>query len=321
MKNTQNRACPIPGWAFILALLIGEIALWVWLTRMGVARGWWSDLTGGLLVVFLPFALRFAIVFWSYYLSRAKGVALTEAQTLRGFAWWKYFLVEYAHFCKQAFLHLPFPMFFRTASDRGSGSASGPVIVLQHGYAHNGAVWYANARSLEKQGYRVFTIDQPLYAPIDLMADRLAVRIHEVTQMTGVAKVTLVAHSMGGLISRAYLRKYGGAKVAQLITLGTPHHGTFHAYFAGGTNGKQMRPGNEWLASLNRVRVDVPFTSIYSVHDTIISPQDSSHMAEADNVILAGIGHVTMPSGRAIREPLLNTIAAKPSPNGRRESQ
>ncbi len=252
----------------------------------------------------LPFLLRALIVFASYRVSHLKGVKLTEAQILRGKAWWKFFLVEYAHFCRQAFLQLPFPVFFRTRSDRGSGSASGPVIVLQHGYAHNGAVWFSTALALEARGYRVFTIDQPLYAPIDVMADRLAARIHDVVALTGVSQVTLVAHSMGGLVSRAYLREYGGAKVRKLITLGSPHHGTLHAYLAGGTNGKQMRPRNAWLRSLNQTSVSVPFVSVYSVHDTVITPQDSSRVSGAVNVELQGVGHVSMPSGKQTREHL-----------------
>jgi triacylglycerol lipase len=311
VKQTAHRACPVPGWAFVLTLLIGELALWAWLTRAGVARGWWSDLAGGLLFLALPFLLRLIVVFASYRISRAKGMKLTEAQTLRGVAWWKFFFVEYAHFCRQAFLQLPFPVFFRTRSDRGSGAASGPVIVLQHGYVHNGGVWFSTARALENGGYRVFTIDQPPYAPIDVMADRLAARIHDVLAKTGVSSVTLIAHSMGGLVARAYLRKYGGAKVQKLITLGSPHHGTFHANLAGGTNGKQMRIGNEWLRALNQTAVSVPHATIYSIHDTVVAPQDSSFMIDANNVEIEGVGHVAMPSGRVMREHILAALSEK----------
>jgi triacylglycerol lipase len=308
VKNSPGRACPVPGWVFIVALLLGEFSLWAWLTRAGVARGWWSDLAGGLMFLALPFLLRGLVVFTSYRFSRANGVKLAESQMLRGAAWWKFFLVEYAHFCRQAFLQLPFPVFFRTRSDRGSGAASGPVIVLQHGYAHNGAVWFSTARALEKRGYRVFTIDQPLYAPIDVMADRLAARIHDVLARTGESQITLIAHSMGGLVSRAYLRKYGEAKVQKLITLGSPHRGTLHAWAAGGTNGKQMRPGSQWLRTLNQTTVSIPFISLYSVHDTVITPQDSSRVAGAINIELQGMGHVAMPSGKRMREQLFAAL-------------
>ncbi len=38
--------------------------------------------------------------------------------------------------------------------------------------------------------------------------------------------VVILAHSMGGLIARAYMSQTGGSKVLKLITLGTPHHGS-----------------------------------------------------------------------------------------------
>ncbi|HYN89074.1 MAG TPA: alpha/beta fold hydrolase, partial [Ardenticatenaceae bacterium] len=49
---------------------------------------------------------------------------------------------------------------------------------------------------------------------------------------SGRDKVILVAHSMGGLVARAYVqsRDYRG-DVAQVITLGTPHRGTPVGYF------------------------------------------------------------------------------------------
>jgi triacylglycerol lipase len=308
MKFTHAHGCPIPTWGFVLAMLLLELALWVALVRYGVASGWWSDVIGGVMVIALPFFLRFLVVYASYRASVRNGVQLKNDQQLHGLKWWKFFLVEYAHFCKQAFLQLPFPALFRSRSDRGNHAAHGKVILLQHGYSHTGAVWSSTTRALEAKGYRVYTIDQPQYAPIDAMADRLAQRIRDVLRYTNEPQLTLIAHSMGGLIARAYLRKYGSAHVEQLITLGSPHHGTHHASIAFGTNGRQMRPGNAWLAALNRTPAMIPLTSIYSVHDTVISPQDSSSLPGANNVELAGIGHVSMPSGRATRSALLAAL-------------
>ncbi len=312
MKSNASRGCPVPSWAFFLAFLCAELTVWVLLGRHGVARGWWSDLVGGLLAIGLPFVLRFLVCFCAYRVSRWKGMALDQESLIRRGQWWKFFLLEYAHFCKQSLLQLPFPLFFRTSSDRGNHAATGRVLVLQHGYSHNGAVWSSTARALERRGYRVYTLDQPLWAPIDTMADRLAARIQEVCAATRAAHVTLVAHSMGGLIARAYLRKHGAARVDHLITLGTPHHGTFHARLAHGTNGGQMRLGNPWLQALNGFAYATRTTSIYSVHDTVIAPQDSSIIEGAHNVRLIGVGHVSMPSGRVTRAALIQAIEAGP---------
>jgi triacylglycerol lipase len=306
---TETKVFPAArGWLVFVVFLALELALWVGLARGGVARGWWSDLFGGLLVIFLPLALRFIILLGVYGLSRKRGVKLTIDQRVRGRAWWKFFLTEYFHFCKQSFWYLPFPFLFRTACDRGDIATSGEAVLLQHGYLHNGAVWQPLARALSKRGYRVFTIDQPLHASIDDMADRLASRIESICAKTGERQIILIAHSMGGLISRAYLRRYGDARIRRLITLGSPHRGTYHAYLAFRANGKQMRPNNDWLNELGRAPAFPSFTSIYSLYDTLITPQDSSRVEGAENVELTGVGHVSMFASDAVQTAVLNVL-------------
>jgi pimeloyl-ACP methyl ester carboxylesterase len=50
--------------------------------------------------------------------------------------------------------------------------------------------------------------------------------VSSVLRATGAKKVDLVAHSMGGLISRSYLQFYEGHRnVRRLLTVSTPHHG------------------------------------------------------------------------------------------------
>jgi triacylglycerol esterase/lipase EstA (alpha/beta hydrolase family) len=297
----------LPMWLLALLLLCAEFLVYgVWLVWPAAQRG---DVWGTVAwMVGLPLTARLIVTLASYALSRWKGVALAPSQRLGAIAWLKFFAIEYWHLCIQNLLLIPFRVMFHTGSERGTGPATGRVVLLQHGYVNNGAVWFFTARALETRGFRVFTIDQPAFAPIDVMGDRLAARIAEVLAATGASQLTLVAHSMGGLVCRGYLRRHGDAKVDRLVTMGSPHHGTFHAYLASGPNGAQMRPGNAWLATLNKTRITVPFTSIYSVHDTIISPQDSSVMIEADNVALMAVGHVSMPSGAVARAALLAVL-------------
>lgn len=293
-----------------LALLTVELALEAVIATalIGHRGGAWRWLVCVVVTLALLLTVRWVVVLASYLVSRWKGVALQASQRLAPAAWLKFFVIEYSNFCLQNLLLIPFRGMFRTRAERHATDGAGAVILLQHGYAHNGAVWFPTALALEARGYRVFTIDQPLFAPIDQMADHLAVRIEQIIEATGVSQLTLLAHSMGGLICRAYLRQYGSGRVNRLVTLGSPHHGTYHALLAGGRNGAQMRPGNDWLAELAKTPVSVPFTSIYSVHDTVITPQDSSRMPEALNVELAGIGHVSMPGGVAMRRHVIAAL-------------
>jgi triacylglycerol esterase/lipase EstA (alpha/beta hydrolase family) len=110
---------------------------------------------------------------------------------------------------------------------------------------------------------------------------------------------------MGGLVARAYLRDHGAARIARVITLGTPHRGTGLARFGAGDNSRQMQwtgsaiegRCSAWLAELER-REDPAlralFVSIYSHHDNIVSPQLSSSLPGAVNIEFNGIGHVAL---------------------------
>ena len=305
--DQNGRVFPVPLWAAALTLLAVELALWSWLAnRFYFRQG--RVACGVILIIALPLVARALVALASYFVSRWKGSPVPAAMQLGPLSWLRFFAIEWFHLCIQNMILIPFRGLFYTASERGRSGAQGPVLLLQAGYVNNGAVWFFTARALERKGFRTFTIDQPAFASIDTMGSLLATRVDQVLTLTGEKNLTLVAHSMGGLVCRAYLRQFGGSKVTQLVTLGSPHHGTFHAYVAGGPNGLQMRPGNPWLVALGETKVAVPFTSIFSVHDTVISPQESSRMSEAVNVQISGVGHVSMPSGKTARRTLLTVL-------------
>jgi len=169
-----------------------------------------------------------------------------------------------------------------------------PVLLL-HGVLCNAGVWVKMARYLARCGvggiYRL-SYGPPL-ASIDGFADQLADKIDAIGRSTGAKTVMVVAHSMGGLVVRAYIRKYGTAKLARVLTIGAPHHGSMHAWLFFGTSLAQLRPGNEWLAMLNRERLDpaLRFVSLWSWHDSMVAPQTSSELPGAVDVTTIGIGH------------------------------
>jgi pimeloyl-ACP methyl ester carboxylesterase len=63
-------------------------------------------------------------------------------------------------------------------------------------------------------------------------ARRLAGVVEQAKRETGAEKVILVAHSMGGLVSRAYCKSGGEANVLALVLLASPTHGASQAYRA-----------------------------------------------------------------------------------------
>lgn len=173
-----------------------------------------------------------------------------------------------------------------------------PVLLL-HGVGCNAGVWCGLRRHLAEVGIGpVYALSYgPPLASIEHFADQLADRIAGITAATGAAQVALVCHSMGGLVARAYLRKYGGGCVRRLITIGTPHHGSMHAWMMAGMSLSQMRPKNAWLADLNGNREGadgVPVASIWSWHDSMVTPQTSSRIDWGDNIVLTGVAHNAM---------------------------
>lgn len=55
-------------------------------------------------------------------------------------------------------------------------------------------------------------------------------KIEEIKELTGANKVDIIAHSMGGLVSKLYIKKYGGNSIDKFIDIGTPHLGAPKAF-------------------------------------------------------------------------------------------
>ncbi len=195
-----------------------------------------------------------------------------------------------------------------------SAQATLPVVLLPGIYC-NSAVWWWLVRRLQAQGLRNLfpvTLEPPL-ASIDALARQLSGEVERVCRQTQVRQVVLVGHSMGGLVARAYLRDFGVARVARVITLASPHHGSELARHAIGENGRQLRPGNDWLVELNaaeREAPSVPIVSLFSWHDNYVAPQDSAILAHADNVPFAGVGHLALLFWEPVAQRLCAEIAA-----------
>jgi len=185
-----------------------------------------------------------------------------------------------------------------------------PVLLL-HGYGCNGGYWAQLAALLERERISFTTVDlEPVTASIDDYAQQVEQAVQRLRTACGSERVVIVAHSMGGLVARAWLRRFGARHVARVITLGTPHHGTDLASFGVGHNARQMRRDAAWLAELeagDRAHRAL-FTSIYSHHDNIIAPQDSCHLPGARNLAFTGIGHVALGRHPAILQRVLAEI-------------
>jgi triacylglycerol esterase/lipase EstA (alpha/beta hydrolase family) len=188
-----------------------------------------------------------------------------------------------------------------------------PVLLL-HGYGCNSGYWAHLIPLLDAARISHASVDlEPVAGDIDGYVPLVERKVEELRAATGATKVAIVAHSMGGLVARAWMRAHGTHTLARLITLGTPHHGTALARFGLGQNAFQMRPGSAWLrqlASSEDGAARALVTSLYTHHDNIVSPQESSRLDGARNLEFGGVGHVALGSNPRVLAAVMQELAA-----------
>lgn len=86
--------------------------------------------------------------------------------------------------------------------------------------------WGRISDELIQNGATVFYGNQQSAASVEKCGAELAERIKQIVAETGCQKVNIIAHSKGGLDSRAAIARYGVEDmVASLTTINTPHRG------------------------------------------------------------------------------------------------
>jgi triacylglycerol esterase/lipase EstA (alpha/beta hydrolase family) len=196
-----------------------------------------------------------------------------------------------------------------------------PPVLLLHGYGCNSGYWTHLVPLLDAARISHATLDlEPITGDIDDYVPLVQRAADKLCAATGATRLAIVAHSMGGLAARAWLRRHGTERLARVITLGTPHHGTCLASFGVGRNAAQMRrtgavDGLEsaWLRELGAgesAATRALLTSIYTHHDNIIAPQTSSFLEGARNIALGGVGHVALGRNRRVLARVMDELAA-----------
>lgn len=171
-------------------------------------------------------------------------------------------------------------------------------VVFIHGFFCNRGFWNPWLERLHGSGHAFVALSlEPVFGSIDDYTPQIDAAVLQVTQATGLPPL-LVCHSMGGLAARAWLHTMqGDSAVHHIVTIGTPHQGTWLARFSRSLNGQQMRLASDWQARLD---VGMPsgrralFTCWYSSSDNIVFPTSSAALPGADNRLIRGKAHVQM---------------------------
>jgi len=273
---------------FALAIGIGSLGYVAWAVHaVGKGAAWWPFVLG-FPFVYLAFPLFFTTL-WMFFGRRWRS-ARPAALELDFAGRAKMFLHELSSLA-QAPKMILYAVLMR---DPAPAPAALPVLLL-HGIGCNAAVWTTMRRHLEAQGLGpVYALSYgPPFAAIETFAAQVAAKVAQIERDTGAAQVVIVAHSMGGLVARSYLRAYGPAHVRRVVSIGTPYAGSRHAWLMSGAPLAQMRPGSAYLHALEALDANeraVPIVSIWSWHDSMVTPQTSSRLGETD-IVLSGVAH------------------------------
>lgn len=92
--------------------------------------------------------------------------------------------------------------------------------------------WGRIPKELARNGATIYYGGQQSAAAVEDSGRELAARIRQIVEETGCGKVNIIAHSKGGLDSRAAIAHQGmGPYVATLTTINTPHRGCIFAEY------------------------------------------------------------------------------------------
>ncbi len=149
---------------------------------------------------------------------------------------------------------------------------------------------------------RTVSIGFPDCASIEVMAQHLAEAIQKLAREHDLAEergIDVVAHSMGGIITRLALEDPAvAAHIHTLITLATPHRGTQLARFADTQKIRELRPGSTLLQRLDRQlpwadHPELPELVCYwTPKDIVLLPPESARVPGAEAVCVPDSSHI-----------------------------
>lgn len=218
------------------------------------------------------------------------------------------------------FLVTSLPGLHAAGNDPSPTNTDDPVLMV-HGFADvSGMPWWNILEGyLEDEGYtndqlyRLNLGDIPLTTvkSPEKYAEKVCSKIEDISVEHGGSSVDIIGHSMGGLDSRWCIEQQGGDYyVDDLITIATPHQGTYVAILGAITPaGRDMIPGSPFLNDLNgdKLNSNVEYTAVWGTLDEAMLPNTNAklppHMTwstETRNIKAGPYGHISLVLFRSV---------------------
>ncbi|MDB4934701.1 MAG: putative secreted lipase [Labilithrix sp.] len=208
--------------------------------------------------------------------------------------------------------------FFVRRGEEGLATARVPIVFV-HGYMQNRVGFFGLARALARRGLGpMFGFNYPWFGTIASNAKRLDRFVQRVCKETGAAGVDLVCHSMGGLVAMEMMRDEASReklRVRRCVTIATPHAGVVWRGPLLGFGAASLRRGSKLLEAHAGVKLAVPCLSVYSTHDNIVHPKESSSLAlrGGRDVVVEGVAHLSILFSPQVAEHVASFLA-EPDP-------
>jgi pimeloyl-ACP methyl ester carboxylesterase len=172
-------------------------------------------------------------------------------------------------------------------------------IVFVHGLGGHRGNFLPTRLFLRLNGRsRTYSLGFPPGSDLEALAAELRRFIEEVCTVNGLAadaQIDLVAHSMGGLLARLALEDAATrARVATLVTMGTPHGGTHAARYAATPTLRSLRPESALMLRLDQ---QIPWqgpprlVAFWSASDLLLLPARAACVEGAENIEIEGLTH------------------------------
>jgi len=190
-----------------------------------------------------------------------------------------------------------------------SSLAQDPILFI-HGWSESSSLWNTMIGRFEKDGYAKAALSAYSYNTATsnktLAETEVKSRVQTLLNNNpGATKVDIIAHSMGSLNSRWYIKSVAGGqeKVDDWVSLGGPNHGTETANTCSQTSCIEMRVGSTFLKELNATDETpgaVNYGTWWSPCDEIINPDESVILSGATNHKTACLTHAGLTTDETV---------------------
>ncbi len=201
----------------------------------------------------------------------------------------------------------------------------GPVLLV-HGHHGSAANWAAMVPRLKAEGWKPTALDFVTGDwkdwTLDELAQQVGLHVMALKNQSKQDKIDIVAHSLGGIVVRQYIKFHGGEKhVRRLVCLGAPHHGVGFASLGPWIDiARVFAPHGKALNQLNRpdeTPGEIQYTNMWSPSDWAEwLPYASGRLKGAFNYKVMKTPHADYPTDarifQAVKDSLVRPLDAKP---------